>query len=92
MKRIAIIIAVAAIAGCASNSGVVPGGSGTFNITKQAATGFSGIGDLKAEAYKEASAHCGQSKKDFEVVNYDETKGPYLLGKFPRVDLTFKCI
>lgn len=88
MKALLLASAIVS-AGCATQSGVIPAGSGSFNITKQAATGFSGLGNLKAETYQEAAQHCG--KKDFEVVNYSETKGPYILGNYPRVDLQFTC-
>lgn len=67
-------------------------GRGLLSITKQQATGFPGLGNLKAEAYQEAAAHCGMQKKDFEVVGYEETKGPYILGNYPRVDLSFRCV
>lgn len=88
--RIALA-SLALVAGCATNSGVVPAGSGEHSITAQAATGFSGIGDLKADALKQADAHCRAAGKDFEVVEYRETKPPYVLGNYPRVDLRFRC-
>ena len=92
MKKLISMAAVVLLAGCASNSGIVPGGNGTFNITKQQATGFSGLGNLKAEVYQEAAAHCGLQKRDFTVVSYEETKGPYIFGNYPRVDLIFRCL
>lgn len=79
------------LAGCASNSGVVPGGQGTYSITAQAATGFGGLGDLKADALRTAAAHCAGSSKDFEVIEMRETKPPYALGNYPRIDLRFRC-
>jgi hypothetical protein len=87
MRTIPLILF--ALAGCASNSGIVPAGQGTYNITAQAATGFGGLGDLKADALRQAAAHCGT--KDLQVVRYDETKPPYAFGNYPRVDLTFRC-
>ena len=92
MKKLLSIAVVVLFAGCASNSGIVPAGSGTFNITKQQGTGFPGLGSMKAEAYAEAAAHCNLQKRDFAVVNYEETKGPYILGNYPRVDLVFRCL
>jgi hypothetical protein len=77
---------------CASNSGVVEGGDGNLEITAQAATGLGGLGNLKADVTKQAADYCGKQNKDFTVVNYSETKGPYILGKYPRVDLVFRCI
>lgn len=85
-------MAVLLVAGCASSSGVVPMGRGLLSITKQQGTGFPGLGNLKAEVYQEAAAHCSVQKKDFEVVDYSETKPPYILGNYPRVDLSFRCV
>ena len=42
------------VAGCPSQTGVVPNGQGGYLIAKQAATGFPGLGNLKAEAMGEA--------------------------------------
>jgi hypothetical protein len=80
------------VSGCASSSGVVPMGRGLLSITKQQGTGFPGLGNLKAEVYQEAAAHCALQKRDFEVVDYSETKPPYILGNYPRVDLSFRCV
>lgn len=68
------------VAGCASSSGVVPMGRGLLSITKQQGTGFPGLGNLKAEVFQEAAAHCALQKRDFEVVDYAETKPPYILS------------
>jgi len=78
--------------GCAEKSGVYPSGENTYSISNQAATGFSGLQDIKSEAYEEASLFCKQKKQDFKVVNVKTTKPPYILGNYPRVDLQFKCI
>lgn len=85
-------IALLTLAGCASHSGVVPVGSGSLSITKQAATGFPGLGNMKAEVHQEAAEYCGKQKKDFEVTRYFESQGPYIMGNYPRVDLTFRCV
>ena len=87
-----ICIGLLAVAGCASNSGVIPAGNGALMISKQQGTGFPGIGSMKADAYREASAYCSAKRQDFEMLNYFETQGPYILGNYPRVDLTFRCM
>jgi hypothetical protein len=51
--RLAVVgglCALAVLSGCASQTGVVPNGQGGYLIAKQAATGFPGLGNLKAEA------------------------------------------
>ena len=87
-----LVITMLVLAGCASNSGVVPMSQGKFLITKQAATGFPGIGNLKAEVIQEAVGFCSAMEKDMAQVSYDETKPPFILGNYPRVELHFSCI
>lgn len=79
------------LSGCSEKSGVYASGSGTHSITNQAATGLSGKQDIRTNAYKEASIFCRKKGKDFVVIRMDENEGPYILGKYPRVTLQFKC-
>ena len=41
-----------------SQPGVVPIGQDTYMVSRQAATGFSGSGTRKAEAFREANEFC----------------------------------
>ena len=85
-------VAVAAIAsGWAARSGVVQVGDGRFLVTRQAATGLSGLGTLKADAVREAEAYCKALGKGVEVMRADESKPPYVLGNFPRAEIEFAC-
>lgn len=86
---LAIVILVT---GCASNSGVVPIGPDTFMVSRQAATGFSGSGTLKAEAFQEANQYCLSQKKRLQVVRTAEAQPPYVLGNFPRAEVEFMCL
>lgn len=76
----------------ASNSGVVPIGPDTYMVSRQAATGFTGLGSLKADAFGEASAHCVAEGKRIRVTNTSEDPGPYILGNFPRADIQIVCL
>jgi len=77
---------------CAEKSGVYPAGNNTHSISNQASSGFSGMQDIRTDAYKEASQYCQNLNKNFEVISNEETKPPYILGNYPRITLTFKCI
>ena len=90
--RVAVIAGIALLAGCASNSGVRPIGQDTFMVSRQAATGFSGSGTLKAEAFKEASDYCTKFGKQMQVVNTQEAQPPYILGNFPKAEVQFMCL
>lgn len=48
------------VCGCATNSGFAPMGNARYKVSRQAATGFSGLGDLEAEALKEAGQCCAK--------------------------------
>ena len=80
------------IAGCAAHSGVVPIGPDTYMISRQAATGFSGSGNLKAEALREAHEFCLSQKKTMQIVHTSEASPPYVFGNFPKAEIQFLCL
>jgi hypothetical protein len=61
-------------------------------VTRQAATGFSGSGNLKAEALTEAGQFCGGQSKQLMVTNAKETGPPYVMGNFPKAEVEFMCL
>lgn len=67
-------------------------GPDTFMVSRQAATGFSGTGTLKADAYREAGEYCSQNGKQMQVVATHEAAPPYVLGNFPRAEVEFMCL
>jgi hypothetical protein len=80
------------LGGCAANSGIVPMGNDTYMVSRQVASGFSGMGTLKAEAMKEAYQQCQKSGKSVEVIETIDAKPPYILGNFPKTEIRFKCV
>jgi len=93
MKNIIFLTMVVLISsGCASNSGVVSIGKDTFMVSRQAATGFSGSGTLKAEAFSEATSYCKRLGKALQVINTYEAKPPYILANFPKAEVQFMCL
>jgi hypothetical protein len=81
-----------AVAGCAANSGVAPLGVDTFVVSRQAATGFSGSGNLKGEALTEADQYCAGQNKSLLVTNTKEAAPPYVMGNFPKAEVQFMCL
>jgi hypothetical protein len=79
------------VSGCASQTGVVPTGEGNYLVAKQAATGFPGLGNLKADALKEANQFCAGKGADLFVTRSFETQPPYVLGNYPRAEIAFRC-
>ena len=87
-----LALALAAfVAGCASHSAVAPLGGDRFMLSKQASTGFTGLGNMKAELIQEGAGHCAKTGKEFQLVDSQETKPPYIFGNYPRSEITFAC-
>jgi hypothetical protein len=82
----------ACLIGCASNSGVTTIGKDTYLVSRQAATGFSGSGTLKAEVFQEATQFCERSGKHLQVVSTHEAAPPYIFGNFPKAEVQFMCL
>ena len=92
MKFWILFILSLSLIGCASNSGVIPIGKETYMVSRQAATGFSGSGTLKAEAFSEARDFCKKQNKNLQVVNTNEAQPPFVFGNFPKAEVQFMCL
>lgn len=80
------------LSGCAQHSGIIPMGDNTFMVSRQAATGFSGMGTLKADAMSEAFQQCQKTGKSVHVIETIDAIPPYVLGNFPKTEIRFKCV
>ena len=94
MKKIVALLMVTTslLAGCASNTGIVPMGRDTYMIAKQQGTGFPGLGSMKAEIITEAVQFCEKQGKEFQLTATKETQPPYILGNYPRSEIEFMCL
>lgn len=91
-KTIYLAVIALALSACASHTGIVPMGRDTFMIAKQQATGFPGLGNMKAEIIAEASQYCVAQSKELQIVSTQETQPPYILGNYPRSEIQFMCL
>jgi hypothetical protein len=87
-----VLVLSIALTGCAANSGIAPLGADTFVVSRQAATGFSGSGNLKGEALTEANQYCTGQGKALFVTNTKEAAPPYVMGNFPKAEVEFMCL
>lgn len=90
-KQLSLVALVALLAACATHTGVVPLGQGKYMIAKQQATGFPGLGNMKAELIAEGHAYCISGGGEFELLGVQETQPPYILGNYPRSEIVFAC-
>lgn len=87
-----ILPLIQVLTGCAVNTGVVKMDNERYFVTKQAATGFSGIGTLTVDALKEANDFCTSNRLKTYIEKIEESKPPYVAGNFPRTSIVFKCL
>ena len=67
-------------------------GNDTYMVSRQAPSGFHGMGKLKADAMHEAYGQCQKENKTVEVLETIDAKPPYIFGNFPKTEIRFKCI
>ena len=67
-------------------------GQDAYFVSRQAATGFTGMGTLKAEAIVEAGKFCGAKGKTVQVLSTSDAKPPFILGNYPKTEVQFKCV
>ena len=89
MKK--MLLACLVVTGCAANSGIVSMGENRYMVSRQAATGLSGAGTLKAEALREAGEHCTKLDSVLVVDKVSEAQPPFILGNYPKADIEFSC-
>lgn len=91
-NSICIVVISLAVTACASHTGIVQMGKDTYLLAKQQATGFPGLGNMKAEIIGEASQYCVSLGKELQIVSTQETQPPYILGNYPRSEIQFMCL
>lgn len=93
MKRIALVLALVVLSGCATRSGVIPEGTDSYLIIETADHWYSlatPVG-LKIEAHQQANAFCMGQNKRHQTVN-EKTLQPGMLTDYAEYDLKFKCV
>lgn len=94
LLKVIVLASVSALAltGCPSHTGVIPTGKDTYMIAKQQATGFPGLGNMKAEIIMEGSEHCKSLNRQFQLLSSSDSQPPYVLGNYPRSEIHFTCL
>ena len=60
-------------------------------VAKQQATGFPGLGNMRAEIITDAKNYCNDFGKELNITNIKETQPPYIFGNYPRSEIQFTC-
>ena len=69
---------------------VLPIGNNTFEYTREAGTGFTRQTKLLKKAMAVVEAFADGKGKEYEVVEVFRNEGPFVLGNYPKVKVTFK--
>jgi hypothetical protein len=88
-QRLLAAITMAAIAGCASSSGVFQVSDNSYRVATRATWELGGRAGAMKMALQEATAHCSKLGRNLKVLNSDESYGHFEGG---RVDVTFSCM
>lgn len=89
-KNLFVILALAALTGCSTGSGVIMAGRDEYTVVKSGKSGFVPLGKLKIKAYQEASAFAEKKDKAMKLVSVNEI--PAGFGKFPQVEVRFRLL
>lgn len=88
MKRICLVVL---IAGCATNTGVVPIGPDTYMVGGKSSTGFAAGSDVIADLYRQAGAYCAEQQRFLMPVNTQSIDGAP--GRsFANAKIEFRCL
>ena len=91
MKRLTLLVALAVLAGCATNSGVVRAGEDSFKIYQRGA-GFVGSEKIRDDVLLQAGRYCADQGKTVQVANVMMGSPPYIGSHFPRAEVPFRCV
>ncbi|MPT06041.1 hypothetical protein [Delftia tsuruhatensis] len=89
LKKLISVIALASLAGCATNSGIVDLGGGNYVYEKEDMTAYNGSA-TKVEILKEAAAFC--SKQGKQMIVQSSSAKPYTIGSsYAGAEVQFAC-
>ena len=71
---------------------VLPLGDNTFVYAREAGTGFTRHTKILKKAIVVVEAYAESKDKEYEIIKIYRNEGPFVLGKFPRVEVTFKLL
>lgn len=90
MKLLVVSAAVALIAGCASSSGVMRTGTGTYSVSTSAGAVRGDVEGAKEIAYNAATKQCALNDMKPVVIHEASTPISFTRG-MAHVDLEFRC-
>jgi putative hemolysin len=90
LRRLAIAAALL-LPACATTSGAIKLSDNTYQIERQASSGFDSVTALQAQVVNDAKVYCADRGQVASVISATHNEGPFVLGKFPRATVRFNC-
>lgn len=86
--KLANLVLLSVLAGCASNTGPVPIGSGRYMLSRMQWAAWSG-GAVKADLYREAEAFCAMSGKKMDAGRSNSADATVI--SYASAEIEFTC-
>ena len=67
-------------------------GTDAFRAFYQGGTGFVSVASVRRAVDDMAARHCARQGRGVRPLYETTSKGPHILGNFPRVELVFECV
>ena len=85
-----ILALMVAITGCTSPSALMPMSNGVYTLTKSAPTGFTPLGTIRKESYKDIREFAESKEKVAQVISVNEV--PAGFARWPQVEVRFRLV
>ncbi|MCA8018101.1 hypothetical protein [Burkholderia metallica] len=86
-----IVSLTAGLVGCAGTTDVVSTGPDSYMVASHGTMGWSSGPAQKASAFEKASAYCGRSGKEMEVIQSGDS-GTGGFGRISSAEVDFRCV
>lgn len=87
---VVVFTSLLCLSGCSTSTPVMAAAGGVYTVTKTGTTGFTPVGNLRTQAYREANEFAVKKGMVAEVVSVNETAAGF--AKWPQVDLKFRLV
>lgn len=91
MKNISALLAVTVLAGCATQTGVIPTGQDSYMILRQGTGFWTSPSTLTAAATREAGEYCANNRKSLVILSSREKPVGMRPGAYPEGEVRFSC-
>ncbi len=80
------------LVGCGmSTTNPIPAGENTYVLSSKEGVFPTGNQPLMETVLATANKHCSDQNRKLKLINTNQNPGPYILGNYPKVTITYSC-